>query len=76
MIDVCDSCGEDRELKEYKDWTGEPFYWCDECKEEEDRFVELPHCERCDRPTEEDEMAGAVCISCETQSEVNYWRGQ
>lgn len=35
MTETCDSCGEDRELKEYKDSKGEPFYWCDECKEEE-----------------------------------------
>ena len=76
MIDVCDSCGEDRELKEYKDGAGEPFYWCDECKEEEDRVVSLPVCGRCDKPTEEDEMAGSICISCETESEVNYWRTQ
>lgn len=76
MISSCECCGQDRETKEYKSWQGEPYYWCLECKDEEDRVVSLPRCDRCDEPTEEDEMAGSICVSCETESEVNYWRGQ
>lgn len=76
MIGDCDSCTEEKEIKEYRNDYGVHFWWCKDCEEEDDRVASLPVCERCDRPTEEDHMSGTICIGCETQSEVNYWRGQ
>lgn len=76
MITFCDSCTDEKEVKEYKGEGGIPFWWCDECKEEDDRLASLPICDSCGKPTEEDEMAGSICIGCETEQEVNYWRTQ
>lgn len=74
MIDICDSCGDEKEVREMVGGGGVHFWWCSDCEEEDDRKASLPRCERCDRPTEEDDMAGAICVGCETESEVNYWR--
>jgi hypothetical protein len=74
MIDICDSCGDEKDVREMVGDGGVHFWWCKECEEEDDRIASLPVCERCDRPTEEDHMSGPICIGCETQSEVNYWR--
>lgn len=76
MIGPCDSCTEEKEITQCVGDGSVHFWWCDDCKEEDDRLASLPICNRCDEPTEEDDMAGAICIRCETESEVNYWRTQ
>lgn len=35
MISFCDSCTDKKEVTEIKH-QGEAFYWCDECKEDEE----------------------------------------
>jgi hypothetical protein len=65
MTETCDSCGEDRELKEYKDSKGEPFFWCDDCKEEEEKVASLPTCLNCEEPMD---SSAELCQGCEDKA--------
>lgn len=66
MISFCDSCGDEKEVREMVGDGLIHFWWCSDCEEEDDRLAELPRCGNCDRPTEEKHMAGAICVTCET----------
>lgn len=76
MIDICDSCGDEKDVREMVGDGGVHFWWCSECEEEDDRLASLPRCDQCDKPTEEEDMSGSMCIGCETEQEINYWRTQ
>ena len=66
MISFCDSCTDEKEVTEIKD-RGESFYWCAECKEEDERIASLPTCLNCENPIDNGSY-DEICQSCEDKA--------